>query len=144
MSGRLQPGPFHLVAPFFKFPPVAMPPPLEAIPESVTPTASSASRSSSSQDLSMGGCSDPGSYSSGGQCGGVLDLDEVALLQPDSIMAGEVSSGGGAAAAAAAGFVLQQPSADILGSSPVPGWAWMAPQPSGDAEEGGTAAGSSS
>lgn len=81
VSGRLQPGPFHLVAPFFKFPPVAMPPPLEAIPESVTPTAaSSASRASSSQDLSIGsleqaGCSSP-------------ELDDP--LQPDSLA--EVSS----------------------------------------------------
>lgn len=50
VAGRLQPGPFHLVAPFFKFPPIACPPPLDAIPESVTPT-------SSTQDLS--GVSDP-------------------------------------------------------------------------------------
>lgn len=125
VSGRLQPGPFHLVAPFFKFPPVAMPPPLEAIPESVTPTASSASRASSSQDLSMGSM-DPGRSSPG------LDADDIALLQVDSMsdVSSSISSSGSIA--------LQQPSLDTLGSPPVAGWAWIAP-PSGDAEEGGTA-----
>jgi hypothetical protein len=81
VSGRLQPGPFHLVAPFFKFPPVAMPPPLEAIPESVTPTAaSSASRASSSQDLSIGSLDQAGRSSP--------ELEDP--LQPDSMA--EVSS----------------------------------------------------
>lgn len=67
-----------------------------------------------------------------------LDLDDVALLQPESYS--DVTSG--ISSVGAAGFALQQPSLDVLGSSPVPGWAWIAP-PSGDAEQGG-AAGSSS
>jgi hypothetical protein len=132
VSGRLQPGPFHLVAPFFKFPPVAMPPRLEAIPESVTPTASSASRASSSQDLSMGSI-DPGRSSPG------LDTDDIALLQVDSMSDDSSSiSGAGSTGNGGSGIAPQQPSLDILGSSPVPCWAWIAP-PSGDAEEGGTA-----
>lgn len=125
MAGRLQPGPFHLVAPFFKFPPVAMPPPLEAIPESVSPTCSSASRASSIQDMSAAS-TDVGRGGSP-----VLDVDEIAWLQQDNTF--EPSSSNG--------MVLQPPSAEILGAAPA-GWAWIAPAPSGDAEEGG-AAGSS-
>lgn len=104
-----------------------MPPPLEAIPESVTPTASSASRASSSQDLSMGSM-DPGRSSPG------LDMDDIALLQPDSMS--DVTSS--LSNSAGASISLQQPSLDVLGGPAVPGWAWIAP-PSGDAEEGGTA-----
>lgn len=63
-----------------------------------------------------------------------MDIDEVALLQLDSMC--DVSSGGTPGAA-----VPQQPSLDVLGGSTSPGWAWIAP-PSGDTEEGGTAAGS--
>jgi hypothetical protein len=55
IAGTLQPGPFHLVAPFFKFPPIAVPPALEAIPEaSSTSSPTCSSRASSAAELPLG------------------------------------------------------------------------------------------
>jgi hypothetical protein len=76
---------------------------------------------------------DPGRSSPG------LDADDIALLQVDSMSDASSSiSGTGSSGNGGSSIALQQPSLDILGSSPVSGWAWIAP-PSGDAEEGGTA-----